>query len=108
MTYQEVLDQARTCVGPYCKACPVCNGLGCRNAIPGPGAKGIGTGFIRNCQKWQELCVNMDTICENKPADTSFELFGQKMALPVLPRRWEPCSCTTGTNTTTLPITTFW
>lgn len=83
MTYQEVLDQARTCVGPYCKACPVCNGLGCRNAIPGPGAKGIGTGFIRNCQKWQELCVNMDTICENKPADTSFELFGQKMALPV-------------------------
>ena len=41
MTYQEVLDQARTCVGPYCKACPVCNGLGCRNAIPGKDEKGI-------------------------------------------------------------------
>lgn len=83
MTYQEVLESARSCIGPYCKACPVCNGLACKNSIPGPGAKGIGTGFIRNYQKWQELCVNMDTICENKPADTSFELFGQKFALPV-------------------------
>jgi 4-hydroxymandelate oxidase len=83
MTYQEILDNARTCMGPHCKACPVCNGLACRNAVPGPGAKGIGTGFIRNYQKWQELCVNMDTICENKPADTSCALFGRTFALPV-------------------------
>ncbi|WP_295858543.1 alpha-hydroxy-acid oxidizing protein [uncultured Oscillibacter sp.] len=83
MTYQEILQNARTCVGPYCKACPVCNGMACKNTVPGPGAKGIGTGFIRNYQKWQELCVNMDTICENRPADTSFEVFGQKFALPV-------------------------
>ncbi|WP_295585927.1 alpha-hydroxy-acid oxidizing protein [uncultured Oscillibacter sp.] len=83
MTYKEVLDQARTCMGPYCKSCPVCNGLACKNTVPGPGAKGIGTGFIRNYQKWQELCVNMDTICENKPVDTSFTLFGQKVDIPV-------------------------
>ena len=70
-------------MGPYCKSCPTCNGLACKNTVPGPGAKGIGTGFIRNYQKWQELCVNMDTICENKPVDTSFELFGHKVALPV-------------------------
>ena len=83
MTYKEVLDQARTCMGPYCKSCPTCNGLACKNTVPGPGAKGIGTGFIRNYQKWQELCVNMDTICENKPVDTSFTLFGQKVDIPV-------------------------
>ena len=83
MTYQEILANARTCMGPYCKSCPTCNGLACKNTIPGPGAKGIGTGFIRNYQKWQELCVNKDTICENKPVDTSFELFGHKVALPV-------------------------
>lgn len=83
MTYQEVLENARTCVGPYCKACPVCNGKTCRNTVPGPGAKGSGTGFIRNYEKWQEICVNMDTICENKPADTTFELFGRTFALPV-------------------------
>ena len=83
MTYQEVLEQARGSMGPYCKACPVCNGLTCKNAVPGPGAKGIGTGFIRNYQKWQELCVNMDTICENKPVDTSFTLFGRTVDIPV-------------------------
>ena len=83
MTYQEIQAKARDCVGPYCKSCPVCNGLACKNTIPGPGAKGIGTGFIRNYQKWQELCVNMDTICENKPVDTSFDFFGRKVALPV-------------------------
>ena len=83
MTYQEVLAQARTCSGPHCKACPVCNGLACKNTVPGPGAKGIGTGAIRNYQKWQELCVNMDTICENKPVDTTAQLFGREFALPV-------------------------
>ena len=83
MTYQEVLENARTCMGPHCKSCPACNGLACKNTMPGPGAKGIGTGFIRNYQKWQELCVNMDTICENKPVDTSFTLFGQAVDLPV-------------------------
>lgn len=83
MTYQEVLENARTCVGPYCKACPVCNGRTCRNTVPGPGAKGTGTGFIRNYDKWQEVCVNMDTICANQPIDTSFELFGRTFALPV-------------------------
>lgn len=83
MNYQEILQQARTCIGPYCKACPVCNGLVCKNTIPGPGAKGSGTGFIRNYQKWQELCVNMDTIGENRAADTSLSLFGQQFVLPV-------------------------
>ena len=83
MTYQEILANARTCSGPHCKACPVCNGLACKNTVPGPGAKGMGTGAIRNYQKWQELCVNMDTICENKPVDTTARLFGREFVLPV-------------------------
>lgn len=83
MTYPEVLAAARECVGPYCKACPVCSGLACKNTVPGPGAKGLGTGAIRNYQKWQEICVNMDTICPNIPADTSVRLFGRDFAVPV-------------------------
>ena len=84
MTYQEILDHSRTQIGPYCKSCKICNGLTCKNTIPGPGAKGLGTGFIRNYQKWQELCVNMDTICENGPADTTFDFFGHQLVLPVM------------------------
>ena len=83
MTYQEILANARTCMGPYCKSCPICNGVACKNTVPGPGAKGLGTGFIRNYQKWQELCVNMDTICENVPVDTTYSFFGKKTVLPV-------------------------
>lgn len=33
MEYKEILDSARTCIGPYCKACPVCNG---KPRQPGP------------------------------------------------------------------------
>ncbi|MBQ0037645.1 MAG: alpha-hydroxy-acid oxidizing protein [Clostridiales bacterium] len=83
MDYQEILQNARDRIGPFCKACPVCNGVACKNTIPGPGAKGLGTTFIRNYQKWQEVCVNMDTICENKPVDTTFDFFGTKLDAPV-------------------------
>ena len=84
MTYQEILDRSRDQIGPFCKSCKICNGMACKNTVPGPGAKGLGTGFIRNYQKWQELCVNMDTICENGPADTTFDFFGHQLAIPVM------------------------
>ncbi len=83
MTYEEILQNARTCVGDVCKACPVCNGKACGGKMPGPGAKGSGTVAIRNYDAWQKFYVNMDTICENRPVDLSFELFGQTFAAPV-------------------------
>ncbi len=82
MTYREILENARTCIGSYCKACPVCNGRACKNQIPGPGAKGVGDTAIRNYEKWQEIRVNMDTLCENTAIDTSLELFGQTFQYP--------------------------
>ena len=82
MTYPEVLAAARGQMGPYCKACPVCTGEACKNTMPGPGAKGLGTGAVRNYRKWQEICVNMDTICENIPVDTTAELFGRRFDAP--------------------------
>lgn len=83
MTYEEILQNAKNCVGEACKACPVCNGKACGGKIPGPGAKGSGTGAIRNYDAWQKLYVNMDTICENKPVDLSFEAFGQTLKYPI-------------------------
>lgn len=82
MNYMKLLENARTCIGSYCKACNVCNGIACKNKIPGPGAKGVGDTAIRNYQKWQEIRVNMDTLCENKPVDTTLELFGQTFKHP--------------------------
>lgn len=82
MNYEEVLKEARNCIGDSCKVCPVCNGRGCRNRIPGPGAKGVGDTAIRNYDKWQEIRVNMDTLHENVPVDTSLELFGKRFRYP--------------------------
>ena len=83
MDYKEVLEKARGNIGPYCKACPVCNGKACGNSMPGPGSKGPGNGAARNYDAWQKVFVNMDTICSNAAPDTSFKLFGHDFALPV-------------------------
>lgn len=83
MDYRQVLENAKGNIGPYCKACPVCNGRRCKNQIPGPGAKGNGDVAIRNYEKWQEIRINMDTLCENVTPDTSVELFGKKFEIPV-------------------------
>ena len=82
MNYSDVLSNARQCIGQYCKACPVCNGVACKNQIPGPGAKGVGDTAIRNYNKWAEVRVNMDTLCENGTPDTHVELFGKSFKLP--------------------------
>lgn len=82
MNYSECTINARNRIGKYCKACPECNGRACRNQIPGPGAKGIGDTAIRNYDKWKEIRVNMDTISENRPVDTSLELFGREFKYP--------------------------
>ena len=82
MEYSEILNAARE-VLTGCRACPVCNGRACGNSMPGPGCKPPGNAAARNYDKWQEICVNMDTLCENRPVDTSFELFGRTFAAPV-------------------------
>lgn len=83
MNYEEVLSNARKSMGDLCKACNICNGRACSNRIPGPGAKGTGDNAIRNYEKWQEIRVNMDTICSNEKVDTSIDLFGKKFRIPV-------------------------
>lgn len=82
MTYDEIQAAARGNMGK-CKSCPVCNGLGCKNTIPGPGSKGSGTVFNRNYNAWQDVMINMDTIAENRGVDTGFALWGEQFDLPV-------------------------
>ena len=116
MTYQEMMENAKLSMGIYCKACPVCDGRACKNQIPGPGAKGVGDTAIRNYKKWQEIRVNMDTICDGGEADTSVNLFGKEFKMPFFAgpvgavislcrcrnrriyRRWSECKGNGGCN----------
>lgn len=82
MNYSECIENARAKIGNYCKACPECNGRACKNQMPGPGAKGIGDTAIRNYDKWKEIRLNMDTLVEKRPIDTSLSLFGKEFKYP--------------------------
>ena len=84
MKYSELVAAARGNIGPYCKACPVCDGRGCRNTVPGPGAKGTGTVAIRNYAAWQDVLVNMDTLHAPFEADTACTVLGRELSLPVM------------------------
>lgn len=82
MNYSECIENARAKIGNYCKACPECNGRACKNQMPGPGAKGIGDTAIRNYDKWKEIRLNMDTLVEKRPIDTSLSMFGKEFKYP--------------------------
>ena len=84
MKYSELAAAARGNIGPYCKACPVCDGRGCRNTVPGPGAKGTGTVAIRNYAAWQDVLVNMETLHAPFEADTACTVLGRELSLPVM------------------------
>ncbi|MBO7703529.1 MAG: alpha-hydroxy-acid oxidizing protein [Solobacterium sp.] len=84
MNFEEVLENAKKRIGPNCRVCPVCDGRGCGNLMPGPGSKAPGNGAWDNYQAWRRIRVNMDTIVENRGTDTGTELFGKTLSFPLL------------------------
>lgn len=84
MEYDDILKNAREKIGPKCKVCPVCNGLGCQNTLPGPGSKGPGNGANDNYEAWRKIKLNMDCIEANTPIDTTAQLFGRNLSIPLL------------------------
>ena len=85
MDYNEVLTKARTNIGPYCKACPVCNGKGLRQLHARPGSKTPATAQPETMTPGSAVFVNMDTICSHEAPDTRFELFAASSTCPYSP-----------------------
>lgn len=83
MDYKEVLKSARENLNGSCKVCPVCNGKACAGQVPGMGGKGTGDAFSANVEALAEYKLNMRVIHDAKDPDTSIELFGKKMDVPV-------------------------
>ena len=84
MSYADLASAARGNIGPFCKACPVCDGRACAGVMPGPGDKGEGHVAERNWRAWQGLRVNMDTLHESFSADTRAAVLGRELSLPVM------------------------
>ena len=83
MDYNEVLKNAKEKIGPNCKVCPECNGLGCTNTLPGPGSKAPGNGANDNYNAWRKIKLNMDTIVPNTEIDTAIDFLGRHMDIPI-------------------------
>ncbi|MGI6225096.1 MAG: alpha-hydroxy-acid oxidizing protein [Peptococcales bacterium] len=84
MNWQEVQDKAREKLNPVCKVCPVCNGVVCRGQMPGMGSAGTGASFINNFQALAAYKLNLHTLHDVREPQMSIEIFGQKLALPVI------------------------
>lgn len=83
MNYKDVLTSARQNLNGSCKVCPVCNGKACAGQVPGMGGKGTGEAFSINIEALDSYKLNMRVIHDAKDPDTSIEIFGNKMDVPV-------------------------
>jgi 4-hydroxymandelate oxidase len=84
MNLAELSDKAREKLKGYCRACPVCNGRACAGEVPGMGGVGTGSAFLANLEALSRYRFNMRTIHDVKVPDTSFELWGEKLSMPIL------------------------
>ncbi|PIE63819.1 MAG: alpha-hydroxy-acid oxidizing enzyme [Desulfobacterales bacterium] len=81
---KNVRENARKLMKPYCRVCPVCNGKACVGEVPGMGGLGSGSAFFNNIEALAKIRFNMRLIHDVVEPDTSVQLFGKKLAIPVL------------------------
>lgn len=83
--WEEIKNNARMRMQPRCMVCPACDGKACAGKAPGPGGKGNGLTFQRNCSYLKEhVKIHMDVLHSQFSPDTSTVLLNQKISLPVL------------------------
>lgn len=84
MDLKEIRNQARERMRGFCAVCKECDGFNCRGEVPGMGGTLSGESFMENVRALKKIKLNLRTIHNVKDPDTSFELFGQKINLPVI------------------------
>jgi len=81
---QEIRDNARKLMEPQCRVCPICNGKVCAGQVPGMGGLGSGSSFGNNIDALAKYKFNMRLIHGVTDPDTSVNILGKQLALPVL------------------------
>ncbi|WP_297212719.1 MULTISPECIES: alpha-hydroxy-acid oxidizing protein [Thermodesulfovibrio] len=84
MNWQEVKKVAKEKLKPYCRVCPVCNGVVCAGEVPGMGGVGTGSSFKANIEALNRYKLNLSTIHEVRQPDTTFKLFNETLSIPVM------------------------
>jgi 4-hydroxymandelate oxidase len=81
---KEIRNTARDLMTGFCRVCPVCNGKACAGEVPGMGGIGTGSAFMANVQALARHTFNMRLVHDITEPDTSAELLGMKLSMPVL------------------------
>jgi len=84
--YAEDQLRARKILNPSCKVCKICNGIACAGRFTNSlefGAKGNNFGFINSVRALADIRIELDVIHDDYVPDTSIELFGHEIDLPV-------------------------
>lgn len=84
MNLAELRENAKEKLKGYCRVCPICNGRSCAGEVPGMGGVGTGSAFAANLEALSRHRFNMRAIHDVKAPDTSFELWGEKLSMPIL------------------------
>lgn len=84
LTMKEIKQQAKADMS-ICRMCRTCNGEACRGETPGPGGKGTGSTFVRNVNKWKEVCIHLEAMHEDYDVSTAVTMFGRDLVAPIFP-----------------------
>ena len=71
-------------LGKACRICPLCDGRACAGEIPGMGGVGTARSFKNNILALQNVMLKQKIVHNANDPDTSTELFGIKLAAPVI------------------------
>ena len=81
---EAIKQLARERMKGKCRVCPVCDGRVCSGEVPGMGGAGTGSAFRANIEALAKVKLAMRCLHDAAMPDTSTEVLGLKLALPVM------------------------
>jgi isopentenyl diphosphate isomerase/L-lactate dehydrogenase-like FMN-dependent dehydrogenase len=81
---KEIRKRAKELMKGYCRVCPVCNGKLCVDEVPGMGGIGTARSFQANVEALADVTFNMRVIHDHNSPQTSIDILGFSLDLPVL------------------------
>ncbi len=82
--HDDIRKKARERVKTHCRVCPICDGKACAGEVPGMGGVGTGSAFKNNIEALLKHRLVMRVLHDADEPDTSRELWGRRLSLPVL------------------------
>lgn len=81
---KEVWDRAREKMTGFCRVCRICDGKACAGEVPGMGGLGSGASFQNNIAALKNYSLKMRVIHSVTEPETSVEIMGFHLKMPVL------------------------